>query len=246
MKPFVIASLLCCFAFAETPAPVSDVPALYPHPLIESAMDLNGGGYSPISFDAHPGLAWETSKISFTGIADYSFAKKTNDGTAGNNTGHSRSLNGDVFYKLNQHWMVGGGGDWGKTYTTNYKKLADSWRVGGGRDWFRDDISFRITAEYFRHFNESTSYPTLQTFATPTGGTIQAYGCKCTNGVQGVIISFIEPSPYTAHHFFFHVESSVFGFHDTVTDPYDYALTRTQNGVHHLDGSSSISFIYRF
>ena len=246
MKPFVIACLLCCFAVAETPGSVSDLPALYPHPFIEGEVDLNGAGYSAISLDAHPGLAWETSKISFTGIADYSFARKTNDGTVNNNTGHSRSLNGDIFYKLNQYWMVGGGGSWGKTYTTNYKKQADSWRVGGGRDWFRSDVTFRITAEYGRHFNESTSYPTPQLFTTPTGGTNKAYGCKCTNDVQGVIINFIEPSPYTAHHYFFSVTSSVFWFHDTVTDPHDYALTRMQKSIHHQGGSSSFSVIYRF
>jgi hypothetical protein len=245
-KVFLSLVLSQCLSLVAAAQVDMSTPKAYPHSFIEGALDLNGGGYSPVSLDAHPGTNWETRDISLTATGNYSFAKKTNDGTVGNNTGHSRSLTGDVFYKINAYWMVGGGGDWGKTYTELYKKRADSWRVGGGRDWFNSDVSLRITAEYFRHFNESTEYPKPQTFTTPSGGTTQAYGCKCTNGVQGIFINFWEPSPYTAHHFFFHVSSSISTFHETITDPYNYVLTRQQKGTTYIDGSSTIGVVYRF
>ena len=213
---FAILTLLLCFSMAAQTN--NNPPAAWPHPFIEGQLDLNGNGYTPVTLDAHPGLNWETARFSFIGIADYSFARKTNDGTLHNDHGHSRTLQSDLFFKVGDGWLLGGGAGWNKTYTTNYDKIAYSWRSGGGKDFLGDYYSARLTAQFFRHFNEQTIYP-------------NAPGCACSNDLGGVLIDFWQPSPSTAHHWFFHTQMSVDNFRNNPGPATRYTSDTTTIGV---------------
>lgn len=246
MKRFAIAIvLLLCAVISH--AQTNNVNPWYPHPYVEGGLALSGGGYSPFSWSLYPGLNWETSKLSFNGSVSYSFSKKTNDGTADNFKGHSRGFGGDLFYKLPNNWLVGGGGGWGETATTNYSKQASSWSAGGGYDFQRPTFPARITVQYLRQVNEFTRYPTPHLFTAP--GEKSSYmsdTCKCLSGVSGFTAGFWLPSPRMHNHLYFHEQLTTIYFHDTVTDPYSSALTNIQIHKHHISSFLTLSIGYRF
>jgi len=98
-------SILAAVAQEEN-KPVYDT---YPHLNIVSAFGLNGGGYSTFSQKATVGLAIEKPRFLLSVSTGYDNARKTNDNTIGNNDGHTKSIGGSGFYRLNSGWFFGGG-----------------------------------------------------------------------------------------------------------------------------------------
>ena len=211
-------SILAAVAQEEN-KPVYDT---YPHLNIVSAFGLNGGGYSTFSQKATVGLAIEKPRFLLSVSTGYDNARKTNDNTIGNNDGHTKSIGGSGFYRLNSGWFFGGGSGWAKLSTTNYTK--DSWHpsFGGGKDIFLDRWSFRLKCTY-----------SLQ-------------GSDKDNGVQGPTLTFILPSPVTKHHFFFYESLNTSIFHATITDPTNKALTDLQRADRSYASFLTLGMMFKF
>lgn len=176
----------------------------FPHPFIYAGIQLNGGGYAPLSQVVGAGLEHDAAR--FFSIAEFSYdnARKSNDGTVNNRNGHDRHASARFFYRLPAGYFVGAGYQWNQLTTTNYVKSASRPAFGGGKDWIRENFSARFQGIY----------------VLP--------GSDRQNALQGPELQFWLPSPATRHHFFFRTKLGIYGFHDTVTDPTDRLLTAQQ------------------
>jgi hypothetical protein len=146
----------------------------------------------------------EASKLLGDVEAYYMNARKTNDNTLDNGSGHERFLEGRLFYPWRRNLYVGGGAQWSETSTTNYTKKQ--WRptFGIGGDHFSNVTSFRWQILYITK------------------------GSDKSNAVQGPELQFWLPSPASKSHFIWRSTLGVYEFHATVTDPTDKALTAAQ------------------
>src|ERR1043166_8194924 len=64
----------------------------WPHPFLLAGLGVNGAGYSSLSGNLGGGLRIDTTHLIWTASAGYDTARKANDNTIGNVSGHSRSL----------------------------------------------------------------------------------------------------------------------------------------------------------
>lgn len=207
----------------STPAAVSsDLRTTYlPAPYTAVGASVNGEGYSPLSLAFGGGLRIDAPRlVTDIGFA-YDTARKVNDATSDNHSGHSRRIQGRAFYRLRSGLYFGGGAQWSQTSTTNYTKAGWWPTVGVGKDFLRDTYSFRLQALYL----------------SPGGNKV--------NGLQGSEISLTYPSPATRGHFFLQTVASVARFHttDTFSDPVTSARERSE---HHFSGGFVSSVIVRF
>jgi hypothetical protein len=202
-----------------TEPPLSD--PYIPRPYGVFGLSINGSGYQAISEVLAGGLRVDSPRILSTLEVGYGNARKVNDATINNRSGHERSAQARAFYKLGNGFYFGGGAQWSQTSTTNYTKQA--WRptLGMGKDFLWSMHSLRLQGMYI--------FP----------------GSDNINGSQGAEISLIYPSPASNHHFYFRPVLTVRRFHttDTFSDPETSAM---QRAAHHTTGSLAYHLIYRF
>jgi len=192
-----------------------------PRPYAVFGFSINGGGYQAISENMGGGLRVDSPHILSSVEVGYGNARKVNDATIDNHSGHERSAQVRTFYKLSNGVYFGGGVQWSQTSTTNYSK--QSWRptFGVGRDLLRNTYSLRVQCMY----------------VLP--------GSDKINASQGPEISLTYPSPSTNHHFYFRSVLGAYRFHttDTFSDP---VTSDMQRGDHDITGSLVYNLIYRF
>lgn len=231
MKYATLITLLTSMMFAQNAVRTqeSDTVSPWPHPFTMTNISLNGPGYSSISPMIGAGIDLEHKHWNFLGYADYNFVRKSNDGTSGNNNGHTRMIHGDLGFRIKPHVLMIGGYGFGQTYTTNYWKQASIWDAGLGYD---SPIA-RLTATYKRDFNERTNYPNQP-------------GCACKSGVNGADVNVWLPSLSSHRHFFFHSQVSVFRYHTSEVDPSNLSLTRLDDSQHHWGAVESTGLVVRF
>ena len=118
---------------------------------------MNGEGYSPFSGGVGRGLRIDTHHLIWEGRAEYDNARKSNDNTLNNDSGHSRHLNSSIYYRFQSGWFAGRGAGWEQLSTTNYAKQAFRPSIGGGKDYFHkqcaaedcvDQWSMRLQVDY--------------------------------------------------------------------------------------------------
>ena len=193
----------------------------FPRPYGVFGLSINGGGYQAISENMGGGLRVDSPRILSSVEVGYGNARKVNDATINNHSGHERSAEVRTFYKLGNGLYFGGGAQWSQTSTTNYSK--QSWRptLGIGKDLLRNTYSLRLQCMYL------------------------VPGSDKINASQGPEISLTFPSPASNHHFYFRLVLDVYRFHttDTLSDPVTSAI---QRGEHHVTGHLIDNFIYRF
>ncbi|HYU47338.1 MAG TPA: hypothetical protein VEK84_14300 [Terriglobales bacterium] len=193
-----------------------------PRLVLEPSLNLNGGGFQPVSTSISGGLSLESKDVILEGLAGYHPVGKVNDGTGDNPKGHIKSLDASAYYRLPNYWFFGTSGGWGKLSTTNYSKQMWSMNFGAGTDMLTQDTSFRLSASY----------------APP------AFDYR--NGSQGVTFQFIIPSPLEQGHVMFFEDLYVGHLHDTITDPNDRTLTELQKSHGHFTASCSFKLLLRF
>ena len=192
-----------------------------PRPYGVLGLSINGSAYQAVSEVVGGGLRMDSPRILFGVEAGYGNARKVNDATIGNHSGHERFAQARAFYKLGNGLYFGGGAQWSQTSTTNYSKQA--WRptLGVGKDFMRNTYSLRLQGMYILP------------------------GSDKSNGSQGAEISLTYPSPASNHHFYFRSVLGVYRFHttDTFSDP---VTSATQRGDRHITGNIVYNLIYRF
>ena len=192
-----------------------------PRPYGVFGLSINGSGYQAVSGVMGGGLRLDSPRV-LSGIeVRYGNARKVNDATINNHSGHERSAQARAFYKLGNGFYFGGGAQWSQTSTTNYSKQA--WRptFGVGKDVWRNTYSLRLQAMYI------------------------LAGSDKINGTQGPEISLTYPSPASNHRFFIRSVLNVYRFHttDTFSDPVTSAMQRDD---HHVTGNLTFNVLYRF
>ncbi|MGA9813321.1 MAG: hypothetical protein WBQ64_11120 [Terriglobales bacterium] len=192
-----------------------------PRPFGVFGFSINGSGYQQMSEVMGAGLRMDSPRI-LSGIeVGYGNARKVNDATINNHSGHERSVQARAFYRQGNGLYFGGGAQWSQTSTTNYSKQA--WRptLGIGKDFMRNTYSLRLQSMYMLS------------------------GSDKSNGSQGPEISFLYPSPASNHHLYFRTVLQLYRFHttDTFSDPVTSARQRDQ---HHFTGNLAYSLMYRF
>jgi hypothetical protein len=192
-----------------------------PRPFAVVGFRINGGGYQSISEIMGGGFSIESPHILSGVEVAYGNARKVNDGTINNSSGHERSAQTRAFYKLGNGLYFGGGAQWSQTSTTNYSKQG--WRptLGVGKDFMRSTYSLRLQGMYMLPDSDKS------------------------NETQGPEITLTYPSPASNHHFYFRSVLVVYRFHttDTLSDP---ATSAMQRDDHHITGGLTYNLIYRF
>jgi hypothetical protein len=106
---------------------------------LEPDLNLNGGGFQPLSVSMAGGMGMENTHSNWHVRGIYDSARKVNDGTPGNRHGNIRVLSGDLCGRFKNAWLVCSYAAYANLRTTNYTKNAVSAAVGIGHDWF--DVS---------------------------------------------------------------------------------------------------------
>ena len=215
------------------------------HPFLDSQLQFAGLGYGGGFVDG-VGFDLEKRRFRVQAEAEYGFVRKTNDADqVPNEHGHTRHLQDEVFYRLHRNFF-GAGVGWGETAVTPYRKYAWTVRTGWGHDFGDRDFNLRLQAAYLHELGERVVYPELVQFTPGPGQSALSYSCSCTSGVSGVDVNAWMPSPAFRGHFFLHYELLTIRFHETVTDPYNTALTASQSAQHSIAGQMTLSFVVRY
>lgn len=182
----------------------SVAPSWQPHPILFGGPSLMSGGYQPLSLSVGGGFLINSDNLVGDVEGSYENARKTNDGTVDNLSGHERHLEGRFFYRYSTGLFFGPGAQWSETSTTNYTKSA--WRptFGVGGDHFGDGYNMRWQAVYVMP------------------------GTDHLNALQGPEIQVWLPSPTSHSHFFYRQTLGIYEFHATITDPSNPVLTAQQ------------------
>lgn len=193
-----------------------------PHPVLFAGPSLVGNGYQSLAGTVGGGLLLNSRPLVADLEAYYMNAKKTDDKTIDNASGHERYLRGRLFYRLRPDLYFGGGAQWSETATTNYRK--QSWRpsFGAGGDHFANSWSFRWQALYILPGNDRS------------------------NALQGPELQFWFPSPASKSHLFFRETIGIYEFHTTVTDPSNLQLTAAQQSERHIGTFVDFTIGWRF
>jgi hypothetical protein len=179
-------------------------PSWTPHPIVFGGPSLVGSGYQSFALNAGGGFLINADRLVGDVEGSYENARKTDDNTIDNISGHERFLQGRFFYHYSQGLYFGGGAQWSETSTTNYDKSA--WRptFGAGGDHFGNGYSMRWQAVYVMP------------------------GTDHYNAVQGPELQFWLPSPSSRSHFFYRQTIGIYEYHATITDPTNASLTAQQ------------------
>jgi hypothetical protein len=217
---------------------VSNIPRAY----VEFGPSINACGYTNLSVQGDAGIDLESGRLLWKSAVSYNTARKENDGTTANNSGHSAGTSSVAFVRLGEGWFLGGGVGWSKTITFNYTKQATYPKIGFGKDFSK----YRLQFMYLREENEITHYPSALKFTPGPGQAAVSSTCHCGSGVSGVEAHLWYPSPALKRHVFFHAVFQPFIFHATITDPYNASLTAAQKANHAFTGTLKYSILYRF
>lgn len=143
---FSCALLLSSIVFAQQKTPAYEEPAKQswiPSPIVFRGPSLVGNGYQSMAANVGSGFLLNSRQLIGDFETYYVNAKKTNDGTFNNRSGHERFLQGRMFIRSHKGLYFGGGAQWSETATTNYTKKG--WRptFGAGQDFFTDGFNMR-------------------------------------------------------------------------------------------------------
>jgi len=199
---------------------------LTPHPYLEIAPSLMGGGYRTLALRLEAGLEVESAHSVMRGIAAYDNGRQVNDNDQPNPKGHDRFLNSGVYFRANRLFSgqaFGGFGlRWSQLSTTNYTKTANRPQFGGGYDFISRSYSMRIMVNRVMAGND------------------------WQNGSHGPEFSISMPSPRERHHWFYHQTLGIYRCHETVTEPSNIPLTRSQRAHRSITSYASFGIRYRF
>lgn len=201
-----------------------------PRPYVSAGFTLMPPGYAAVAAQGGAGIQWNRPYLVFDSYAGYDNGRKANDNTSGNNKGHDRYLRGFLAYKHGKNYF-GGGARWSELSTTNYSDFSWHPEAGVGRDW---DFMRLQVAYLFPPSKPITRYPSGQT----------CYGCG--SGSHGADISVWFPSPVNTHHLFARMETVLFRYHETATDPSNIQLTEQQVANKYLGNSFEVSLGWKF
>jgi hypothetical protein len=193
-----------------------------PRLIVYPQLDLNNGGFAPISETITGGAGIELEHYIIESTASYDNAHKDNDGTVDNHKGRIRGLGSEAFYRFPNYWFVGTSGGWYQLSTTNYSTQTWTMQFGGGSDFIFRDAGFRFIAAYTPPYFDHR------------------------NGSQGFNVEFDDPSPLVHSHVMFVASSSAGWFHTTITDPADPLLTAQQKASKHISGGAQYGLLFRF
>jgi len=214
-----------------------------PQPFITGGLNIDSDGYQQFSGELGAGVFAEEKHFTISAEGTYNFMRKTNDNDqVPNEKGRVRQAESTVFYKIN-NWLLGVGAGWTETSLTTYMKSAWYPKLGGCRDF----TFGRLTAMYLREENEVVRYPSLVHFTPGPGQGGLSYTCSlCGNGAKGVDIAFVYPNPKQKRHLFLSWKVTPIWFHETVTDPYNTPLTKTQKSQKEFGGGQTVGLLWRF
>ena len=214
-----------------------------PHPYVDAGVGLMPAGYASFAIRAGGGFMFDRPHIVFDSYAGYDNGHKVDDNTPNNYKGHDRFLRGFLGYKQGP-WYAGVGARWSQLSTSNYSKggsalASGSWHpeIGGGRDWDNPKSPLFMRTQVlwmFREQREVTDYP----------GKSPCVGCG--SGSEGADITLWFPSPARKGHWFCKMNFVLFGYHDSITDPKNIQLTRTQVANKHFTDSTELTVGFRF
>jgi len=205
---FAVLTFALAAAAQETPASQTWAdPSWTPHPIVFTGPSLVGNGYQTAALSGGGGFLLNQSQFFSDVEGRYMNARKTNDNTVNNVSGHERFVEGRLFYRFRPGLYFGGGAQWSETSTTNYTKKA--WRptFGVGGDHFGNGYSMRWQAMYIMP------------------------GTDRANALQGPELQVWFPSPASRSHFFFRQTLGIYEFHSTITDPTNASLTAQQTAA---------------
>lgn len=239
IKVLVVLSF-CISALAQSPS--------YPLPYISAGGSLMPAGYASAAFNFGGGIMMDTRYFVLDSYAGYDTGHKDNDGTTynqDNNKGHDRYLRGLASYKHGNAYF-GVGARWSELSTSNYIKggtifTAGAWHpvIGAGYDFLANDKFYPLfmrgqVTYFFKESKESIKYP--------NGTTCDG----CGNGSNGIDLSLWFPSPARKHRLFLRMNFTIFGYHDTITEPYNTILTQEQIANKHITMADEFMLLWRF
>jgi hypothetical protein len=197
-------------------------PSWMPHPIVFGGPSLVGNGYQTAALNAGGGFLIGSKQLFSDVEGRYMNARKTDDNTVDNDSGHERFLLGRAFYRVRPGLYFGGGAQWSETSTTNYDKQA--WRptFGLGGDHFGNGYSLRWQTLYIMP------------------------GTDRANAMQGPEIQVWFPSPASSSHFFFRETLGIYEFHETITDPTNASLTAQQKSDRSAAAFADFAVGWRF
>ena len=197
-------------------------PSWKPHPIVFSGPSLASNGYQPLALDGGGGFLLDLKRFFSDVEGSYTNARKVNDNTTDNYSGHERAMEARSFYTFRRQLYFGGGIQWRQTSTTNYTKQAWHPAFGVGGDYFRAGHSIRWQALY----------------VLP--------GTDRLNGLQGSEIQIWFPSPTARGHFFIRQTLGIYELHSTITDPTNLILTAQETANRSLLSLAEFDFGFRF
>lgn len=216
---------------------------VWPRPFLFAGLGVNGAGYSSLSGNAGAGLRIDAAHLIWNASASYDTARKSNDNTIDNESGHSRRLDSSIYYRFNSGWFAGGGANWTELSTTNYTKQAFRPSVGGGKDYFHNQCAAEdCVNEWSMRWQVDYTLKGAE-HVDPRGCTVP--NGQCTNDLQGPMLTLYLPSPTLARHLFWRTTLGIYTFHTTVTST-DPTLTAMQKGQRSVTGALDFAMMYRF
>jgi hypothetical protein len=204
-----------------------------PRPLFSVGVSLTGGGYRPMALLAKVGFDQEGSNFFANASAAYDNDRMTNDADQPNPKGHDRYLNGGVYFRppwqpFHGAWFVGAGERCSQLSTTNYTKTGNRPQIGGAYDLIQrpcpnceHGFSMRITLNWI------------------------AAGNDWQNGTHGTGIGLSFPTPRQKRHWFWEESIDIYRSHETVTEPSNLPLTRSQRATRIFWGRVDFGVVYR-
>jgi hypothetical protein len=214
------------------------------HPYLEPDFFTGGGGYGS-GFTSSGGIDYDARRFELQLEGTYGFIRKTNDNDqVPNEHGHTRGVDGLLYYRLHE-WFLGGGASWGETAVTPYRKYAWAPGISAGHAFFYHFTDFRIQAGWSHSLHEYTDYPTIVQFTPGPGQSAFSTYCICNNGVNAYNLD-VSVSLSDSGHVLLHSNFNVLRFHETVTDPYNLSMTAQQDADHGTAVSLTSGVQFRF
>jgi hypothetical protein len=211
------------------------------HPFLETNLSLPSLGYG-LGVSPSVGVELQYPHFMLAASAGYGFVRKVDDNDqVPNEHGHTRGAGADVYWRIGRNF-IGPGASWGETAVTPYRKYSWAPEIDAGHDF----NALRVVTSYFRDLREYTDYPSLVQFTPGPGQPSLSHYCICGNGVSGIGFDVWQaPGEKAPAHVLLHCSFSFFRYHETVTDPYNTALTSQQKADMYFSGSFSLGIVVR-
>lgn len=226
-----LCSLQCCWA----QVPVSPLEATYdrrPRLVVWPRLNLNGGGFQPVSFSGTIGTGMEMRHLVWEVSGTYNAAKKVEWTDLKDNInphGNVRSASVSLFYRTDGGWLFGAQGYYAQLRTTLFRKIGEGISVGVGKDFmgscpncFGPPVSMRFKVMYslpvhcYTQNNFHCVIPTVDV-------------------EQGAAFEYTVPCPCeTQRHVFWKVTANV------------SIIKTSEHGSYTHDGGAAMGPIFRF